>query len=86
MSESVAAALSESLGRPAAQELVAKAAADSEQAGRSFREVLADLPEVSGALGDDGLEAALDPRRYLGVTDELIGRALAEHARMRERV
>ncbi len=84
MSESVAAALSESLGRPAAQELVAKAAAASAQEGRSFREVLADLPEVSGALGAGGLDAALDPRRYLGVTDELIGRALAEHARLRE--
>jgi hypothetical protein len=30
------------------------------------------------------LEAALDPRRYLGVTDELIGRALAEHKRLRD--
>ncbi|MGZ4341077.1 MAG: lyase family protein [Solirubrobacteraceae bacterium] len=84
MSESVAAALSESIGGPAAQELVAKAAAASAQEGRSFREVLADLPEVAGALGAGGLDAALDPRRYLGVTDELIGRALAEHARLRE--
>jgi 3-carboxy-cis,cis-muconate cycloisomerase len=81
MSESVAAALSESLGRPAAQELVGHAAAMSAREGRSFREVLADLPEVSDALGADGLDAALDPRRYLGVTDELISRALAEHAR-----
>jgi 3-carboxy-cis,cis-muconate cycloisomerase len=85
MSESVAAALSESIGRPAAQELVAQAAARSAQEGRSFRAVLMDLPEVSGVLGADGLEAALDPRGYLGVTDELIGRALAEHARLRER-
>src|SRR6185312_11471030 len=84
MSESVAAALSESIGRPAAQELVTKAAAASAQQGRSFRQVLADLPEVSDALGADGLDAALDPRRYLGVTDALIGRALAEHARVRE--
>ena len=84
MSESVAAALSESIGRPAAQELVTKAAAASAQEGRSFRQVLADLPEVSDALGADGLDAALDPRGYLGVTDDLIGRALAEHARVRE--
>jgi 3-carboxy-cis,cis-muconate cycloisomerase len=84
MSESVAAALSESIGRPAAQELVAKAAAASAQQGRTFRQVLADLPEVSDALGADGLDAALDPRGYLGVTDELIGRALAEHARISE--
>jgi 3-carboxy-cis,cis-muconate cycloisomerase len=85
MSESVAAALSASIGRPAAQELVAEAAAVSAREGRAFRDVLAGLPEISGALGADGLEAALDPRRYLGVTDELIGRALAEHARLRRR-
>jgi 3-carboxy-cis,cis-muconate cycloisomerase len=84
MSESVAAALSASIGRPAAQELVAAAAAASMREGRAFRQVLADTPEVSDVLGDDGLEAALDPQRYLGVTDELIGRALAEHARIRD--
>ena len=43
--------------------------------------MLADTPEVSAVLGADGLEAALDPRGYLGVTDQLIARALAEHAR-----
>jgi len=85
MSESVAAALSESIGRPASQELVAAAAAASARDGRVFREVLADTPEVFDVLGHDGLEAALDPRRYLGATDELIARALAEHARLRGR-
>lgn len=85
MSESVAAALSGSIGRPAAQDLVAKAAAASVKEGRAFRAVLADMPEVEQALGADGLEAALDPRGYLGVTDELIGRALAEHDRARKR-
>jgi adenylosuccinate lyase len=84
MSESVAAALSESIGRPAAQELVTAAAAVSKREGRSFRQVLMGLPEVSGVLGAGGLDAALDPGGYLGVTDELIGRALAEHARLRE--
>ncbi|HET7052102.1 MAG TPA: adenylosuccinate lyase family protein [Solirubrobacteraceae bacterium] len=84
MSESVAAALSESIGRPAAQDLVAEAAAVSAREGRTFRTVLGDLPEVSEVLGADGLDAALDPRRYLGVSDELISRALAEHARLRQ--
>jgi 3-carboxy-cis,cis-muconate cycloisomerase len=85
MSESVAAALAQSIGRPAAQELVTSAAARSVQTGRSFRAVLGDVPEVQSALGIDGLEAALDPRGYLGVADQLIERALAEHARLRER-
>ena len=84
MSESVAAALSESIGRPAAQALVTGAAAASARDGRAFREVLADTPEVFDVLGHEGLEAALDPRRYLGVTDELIARALAAHTRLRD--
>ena len=85
MSESVAAALSESIGRPAAQALVTAAAAVSARSGRAFREVLADTPEVSEVLGAERLEAALDARGYLGATDQLIARALAEHARLRER-
>jgi 3-carboxy-cis,cis-muconate cycloisomerase len=85
MSESVAAALSKSIGRPGAQELVTEAAARSAEEGRPFRDVLAETPEVERALGTDGLDAALDPRGYLGVTDQLIERALAEHARLRER-
>lgn len=85
MSESVAVALSGKLGRPAAQDLVARAAAASTREGRSFREVLAGTPEVAAVLGHDGLQAALDPQRYLGVTDELISRALAEHNQLRER-
>ena len=84
MSESVAAALSALIGRPAAQELVTAAAAVSAREGQPFRQALMGLPEVTGLLGAGGLDAALDPRGYLGVTDQLIARALAEHARLRE--
>jgi len=79
MSESVAAALGGTLGRGEAQELVEKAARRSVESGRGFREVLLELPEVAGALGEDGLDAALDPAGYLGVAAELIDRALAGH-------
>jgi 3-carboxy-cis,cis-muconate cycloisomerase len=79
MSESVASALAQSLGRPEAQELVEKAARRSVESGRGFRDVLLELPEVSDGLGADGLDAALDPAGYLGVTTELIDRVLAEH-------
>ncbi len=72
MSESVATALSDQLGRTAAQELVERAARD----GRPFREALLDVPEVADALGPDGVARALDPARYLGVTSQLIDRAL----------
>ncbi len=79
MSESVAAALGRSLGRSAAQELVEQAARRSVDSGREFREVLLELPEVAEGLGADGLDRALDPAAYLGVTGDLIDRALAEH-------
>jgi 3-carboxy-cis,cis-muconate cycloisomerase len=79
MSESVAAALASSLGRAKAQDLVERAARRSVDSGRGFRDVLLELPEVSDGLGADGLDEALDPAGYLGVTAELIDRALAEH-------
>ena len=79
MSESVAAALAPSLGRPDAQKLVETAARRSVDSGREFREVLLEQPEVSDGLGEDRLDAALDPVGYLGVTAELIDRALAGH-------
>ena len=77
MSESVAAALASSMGRSDARDVVEKAARRSVSDGREFREVLLEIPEVSEALGPDGLDAALDPAAYLGVTTELIDRALA---------
>jgi 3-carboxy-cis,cis-muconate cycloisomerase len=79
MSESVAAALASSLGRADAQEVVEKAARRSVQSGREFREVLLEIPEVADGLGADGLDDALDPAGYLGVTADLIDRALAGH-------
>ncbi len=78
MSESVAAALADGLGRSKAQALVEQAARRSVEEGRGFRDVLLELPEVSDALGPERLDAALDPAGYLGVSAELIDRALAE--------
>jgi 3-carboxy-cis,cis-muconate cycloisomerase len=72
MSESVATALSATLGRSGAQDVVARAARDE----RPFREALLDVPEVADALGPEGVDRALDPARYLGMTQQLIDRAL----------
>ncbi len=72
MSESVVTALSATLGRSAAQDLVERAAQD----GRPFREALLDVSEVADALGPEGVDRALDPARYLGMTQRLIDRAL----------
>ena len=79
MSESVAAALAPSLGRSEARELVEKAARRSVGDRRGFRDVLLELPEVADGLGADGLDEALNPAGYLGVSAELIDRALAGH-------
>jgi len=79
MSESVAAALAPSLGRSNAQELVERAARRSIEESRGFREVLLELPEVADGLGPDGVDEALDPAGYLGVTAKLIDRTLAAH-------
>jgi 3-carboxy-cis,cis-muconate cycloisomerase len=79
MSESVAAALAGSMGRSEAQELVERAARRSVSDARGFREVLLEIPEVADAVGAEGLDAALDPAGYLGVTAQLIDRALAGH-------
>jgi 3-carboxy-cis,cis-muconate cycloisomerase len=85
MSESVATALTGTLGRGAAQQLVGKAARATAQGRRAFREALLELPEVREGLGASGLDEALDPRGYLGVSEELISRALAAHHRGRRR-
>ena len=79
MSESMAAALSPALGRSDAQALVEHAARRSVDSGRAFRDVLLELPEVKESLTPDELDSALDPAAYLGVTTELIDRALAAH-------
>jgi 3-carboxy-cis,cis-muconate cycloisomerase len=79
MTESVVTALSEQLGRTAAQEVVQDAAARSAAEGRPLREVLLEGSAVADGLGADGLDRALDPARYLGVARELIDRALASH-------
>jgi 3-carboxy-cis,cis-muconate cycloisomerase len=79
MSESVVAALSQPLGRPEAQALVEEAARRSVDERRGFREVLLELPEVAAGLGPDGLDEALDPAGYLGVTAQLIDTALEAH-------
>jgi 3-carboxy-cis,cis-muconate cycloisomerase len=76
MTESVVTALSPSLGRPRAQELVEGAARKALDEGRQVRELLAQEPEVVDALGEDGLDSALDPQNYLGAAGRMVDRAL----------
>jgi 3-carboxy-cis,cis-muconate cycloisomerase len=79
MTESVVTALTPSMGRGAAQDLVEGAARRAVDAGRPVRDVLLDVPEVVAALGEQGLDSALAPEGYLGASRELIDRALTAH-------
>jgi 3-carboxy-cis,cis-muconate cycloisomerase len=79
MSESVAAALAPAIGRADAQDLVERAARESVESGRAFRDVLLEQSAIADSLGSNGVDAALDPGSYLGVAAELIDRALAGH-------
>jgi 3-carboxy-cis,cis-muconate cycloisomerase len=84
MSESVAAAFAESVGRPRAQELVETAVRQAAREQRELRHVLLEMPEVTSAMRPDEFDRALAPENYLGATQQLIDRALAAH-RDRER-
>jgi 3-carboxy-cis,cis-muconate cycloisomerase len=79
MTESVVTALGERVGRLSAKKLVEDAARRSVRERRPLRDVLLELPAVADELGSAALDDALDPEQYLGVTHELIDRALAAH-------
>ena len=79
MAESVATALTGSLGRPAAAELLEQGSRRAVDERRPLREVLLESAEVRETLGEAGLDGALAPDAYLGVAEKLIDRALRTH-------
>ena len=85
LAEQVAAQLAPVVGRLAARDLVAAAAARAAEHRTDLAaELLAD-PAAAAALGSAGLgraelDAALDPAGYLGASAEFIRRALAAHS------
>ena len=85
LAERVALALAPALGRAAAHEVVADAAAESEATGRSMAEVLAATPAVADRLDPAAIAALLDPDTYLGSVEVFVDRALAAHAARRGR-
>jgi 3-carboxy-cis,cis-muconate cycloisomerase len=89
LAEHVTSLLADTLGRPAAHDLVAEAGARAVAAGLPLRDVLLGLPQSAQRLEEAGItagqiEAALDPAGYLGAAGEFIDAALAAHARIRE--
>jgi 3-carboxy-cis,cis-muconate cycloisomerase len=84
MAEHVAAELAPAIGRLAAHDLVAAAAARAAEHGSGLAEtLLADEGSAAAlraaGIGESELAVALDPAGYLGATAEFIGRALAAH-------
>ena len=82
LAEHVTTVLAPRLGRQAAHDLVAGAAARSGRTGRPFRDELASAIAGSGsgaAVGPDDIDAALDPSGYLGAASQFVRRALAAH-------
>jgi len=84
MAEHVAAELAPAVGRLAAHDLVAAAAARAAEHGTALaEELLADESSAgvltAAGLGESELAAVLDPAGYLGATAEFIDRALALH-------
>jgi len=85
LAERVTALLRDSLGAPAAHDLVATAAARSASSGVPFRDVLLDTPQIEDKLAAAGVtqalvEQALDPSGYLGASQAFITAALDAHA------
>ena len=85
LAEKAAALLAPALGRLAAHDLVARAAARATSEHIPLADAMLADPDAATALGTAGIgraefEAALNPESYLGATAEFIRRALAAHA------
>lgn len=76
LAEHVTTIAAEKLGRLAAHDLVKKASHRALDNGTSLREELLDEPSLRDALSAEGIDAALDPERYLGSAEIFVDRAL----------
>lgn len=77
LSERVALALGETLGRTAAKTIVEDASRAAIAGRRHLRDVLGTDPLVTASLDERALDALFDPATYLGATQAVIDRALA---------
>jgi 3-carboxy-cis,cis-muconate cycloisomerase len=80
LAERVTGLLADALGRTAAHDLVAGAAARAAGAGVPLRDVLLAVPQVEQAgVTAQQVDAALDPAGYLGAAGEFVDAALRAH-------
>jgi 3-carboxy-cis,cis-muconate cycloisomerase len=79
LAERVAGALTGTLGRAGAQELVRRLSREAADSGRPLRAVLLADPTVRERLDEAAVDRLLDPAGYLGSAGQLVDRALAAH-------
>ncbi|HRJ70223.1 MAG TPA: 3-carboxy-cis,cis-muconate cycloisomerase [Beijerinckiaceae bacterium] len=77
LSERVALALGERIGRAEAKAVLAEASRSALARGLHLRAVLAEDPRVAGQIDPASLDAMFDPSTYLGATHAIIDRVLA---------
>ncbi|MDG9720175.1 3-carboxy-cis,cis-muconate cycloisomerase [Streptomyces sp. DH24] len=83
VSERVSAVLAPRIGKTAAKELLTQASLLAATTGRPLADVLAELPQLAGALSRGEAAALLDPDGYTGVAGPLVDRALTAPGRVR---
>jgi 3-carboxy-cis,cis-muconate cycloisomerase len=76
MAEHVATVVADRLGRMEAHEMVGAAARRAADCGKPFREELLAEPVLRERLSGEEIDAALDPKGYLGSAGTFIDRAL----------
>lgn len=76
LAEAVQMALGARLGRGPAHDLLETASRQALREGRHLRDVLRDIPAVAAALSAEDIDRLLDPKGYLGVTQDFIDRVL----------
>ncbi|MFQ6013193.1 MAG: lyase family protein, partial [Thermoplasmata archaeon] len=78
MTESVMMALArKGMDRQQAHELTRRLSQIARAEGRPFRDVLGEDEAVRSHLGEKGIEAALEPRNYLGASGAIVDRVVA---------
>jgi 3-carboxy-cis,cis-muconate cycloisomerase len=82
LAEAVSIELARRLGRDAAHHLVEQGCRRAVQQGLPLREVLGADPEVSEVLSPAELDRLLDPAHYLGLAEQWVARAVAEHEQL----
>jgi adenylosuccinate lyase len=81
LSEAFAGALSATLGRTAAYDVVKAASHRARAGGTMLAEEIASAPEVAGRVSKSELERLLDPRQHIGLAGELTELACADAER-----